>query len=140
MTRSYRYYCRIAAVVFTAYTVYPVVDKLIEERLAHDWAHSALHLLSALFAAWAGWGTRSVLPAKVFVWAVGGLYLVLGVVGWFIPGLVLTTPFAIPLGPPENVFHLVLGVPAAIVAGLGVLRVPTARADEPRYQHSGMEG
>lgn len=139
MSRSYRFYSRIAAVVFAAYTVYPVVDKLIEQRLADDWAHSALHLVSAVFAAWAGWATRSALPAKVFVLGVGGLYLVLGVVGWFIPGLALSTTFAIPLGVPENIFHLVLGVPAVILAGLDVGRGSPARADEPRHQLSGKE-
>ena len=61
---SYRRYCRVATVVFLLFTVYPVVVKTIEHRLAHDWAHSALHLGSAAFAAYAGWLARSVTPAK----------------------------------------------------------------------------
>ncbi|GAA1816155.1 hypothetical protein GCM10009682_41350 [Luedemannella flava] len=113
---TYRNYCRAAAVAFGLYTAYPVVVKIAEDRLAHDWAHSALHLLSALFAAYAGWLAATELPAKLFTWGIGALYGVLGIVGWFIDGLFLTTHLAIPLGPPDNVFHLVIAVPAVVVS------------------------
>lgn len=111
-----RVYCRVAAMAFGLYTVYPVITKLAEHRLAHDWAHSALHLISALVAAYAGWLAASDLPARAFAWGIGAVYVILGVVGWFIDGLLLDTHLAIPLGPPDNIFHLLIGVPALIVA------------------------
>ncbi len=109
---TFRFYCRAAAVVFGLYTAYPLVMKIAEDRLAHDWAHSALHLASAVLATYAGWFARSDVPAKMFTWAIGVLYGILGVAGWFIDGLLLDTPVAIPLDTPANVFHLVLAVPA----------------------------
>lgn len=112
----YRLFCRIAAVVFVVFTAYPVVTKLIEHRLAHDWAHSTLHLASAMVAGYAGWFARSSTPAVVFTWAVAAIYGVLGVVGWFIDGLFLDLPVAVPLGPVDNVFHLGLAA-GALLAG-----------------------
>jgi hypothetical protein len=114
--RTYHYYCRVATVVFVMNTLYPLIMKLSEQRLADDWLHSVLHLMSALVGAYASWHAKSVLPAKIFTWAVGGLYLLLGVFGWFTPGLFLGSPFAIPLGVADNVFHLFLGVPAVVIS------------------------
>jgi hypothetical protein len=105
--------------VFLVFTVYPVVTKLIEQRLAHDWAHSALHLASAVVAAYAGWVARSTTLAVLYTWTIAVTYGVLGVLGWFIDGLLMGTPAAIPLGPVENVFHLVLGVAAFTVGVTG---------------------
>src|SRR6266511_2007087 len=51
-------------------------------------------------------------------WAIAVIYGVLGVVGWFIDGLLLGTPVAIPLGPADNVFHLALAAGALVVAVL----------------------
>ncbi|MFC8796717.1 hypothetical protein ACFT2C_03205 [Promicromonospora sp. NPDC057138] len=113
--RQFRLYCRVAAVLFAGFTVYPVITKLAEHRLAHDWAHSALHLLFCLLAVYAGWAARDARAARLFTGAVGAIYAVLGVIGWFIPGLLLGTPVAIPLDPVANVFHLVLAVPALIL-------------------------
>ena len=45
----------------------------------------------------------------------GLLYGALGIYGWFTDGLFLGTPFAVPLGAAESVFHLVLGVPALAI-------------------------
>lgn len=140
MDRSYRYYCRVAAVVFAIFTAYPITNKIIEERLANDWAHSALHLLSMLFAGWAGWAAKGVRPARLFVWAIGGGYGFLGVLGWFVPGLILATSLAIPLGPVDNVFHLMVGIPAAIIAGLDAVRsrtVPSRRPSQPAQPKRG---
>jgi hypothetical protein len=118
----YRRYCQVAAFVFAAYTVYPVVTKLIEDRLAHDWAHSALHLVSALVAAYAGWLGPPVV-ARLYVVGIGVVYGVLGVYGWFIDGLFLDSHYlAVPLGPVENIFHLALAIPAVTIVAIGALQ------------------
>lgn len=118
----YRRYCQIATFVFAAFTVYPVTTKLIQERLAHDWAHSALHLVSAAVAGYAGW-FGSQLIARLFVIAVGVGYGVLGTFGWFVDGLFLGSHVAIPLGPVENIFHLALSGPALAIIAVGSRRV-----------------
>lgn len=115
MKRAYILYCRIVAAVFLINTFYPVLIKLSQQRLAHDWFHSFLHLLCALFGAYAGWRAKSVGWAKAFTWIIGMLYMVLGVHGWFVPGLFLNSPLAIPLGAIDNIFHLLLSVPALVI-------------------------
>lgn len=122
MKRSYRLYCRLAAGVFIILTLYPAITKFLQERLAHDWLHSLLHLGSALFGVYAGWRATNVMPAKVFTWGIGVLYLGLGVYGWFTPGLFLNTHFAIPLGVVDNVFHLLLSAPALIILVLDLAK------------------
>jgi len=102
--------------VFAINTIYPVAVKVYQQRLADDWLHSLLHLMSALFGAYAGWRATSVLPAKAFTWGIGALYLGLGVYGWFTPGLFLNSTLAIPLGVGDNIFHLLLSAPAFIIA------------------------
>jgi hypothetical protein len=67
---GYRLYCRVATVVFLLFTVFPVVTKIVQHRLAGDWAHGALHLGSAVIAAYAGWFARSGVPAAWFTWAI----------------------------------------------------------------------
>ncbi|GHH75277.1 hypothetical protein [Promicromonospora soli] len=119
--RYFRLYCRVAAFLFAGFTVYPVITKLAEHRLAHDWAHSALHLLFCLLAAYAGWAARDARAARLFTGAVAVIYGVLGVIGWFVPGLLLGTPVAIPLDPVANVFHLVLAVPALVLVTRSVI-------------------
>src|SRR4030095_10480327 len=108
-----------------------VPTKLLQGRLEHDWAHSVLHLGSALLAAYAGWAARSPAPARAFTWAIGVGYFALGCYGWFTRGLLLGTPLAIPLGVPENLFHLLLSLPALAVVLLqlrsGTLQGPDAR-------------
>jgi hypothetical protein len=124
---AYRWYCRIACLVFVLFTAYPVVTKLAEHRLAHDWAHSALHLISAVVAAYAATYAGSIALARLFTVGVAVVYGVLGVVGWFIDGLLLSTPFAIPLGPVDNVFHLGL----AVAAGLVIVLSGRSHVDAP---------
>ena len=51
---------------------------------------------------------------------IGLLYLVLGVYGWFTPGFLLHTPFALPIGVADNVFHLLLSVPAVVIVVMDV--------------------
>jgi hypothetical protein len=132
-----RVYSRVAAVVFLLFTVYPLVTKLLEHRLAHDWAHNVLHLISAAVGIYAGWFARSNTPALAFTWIIAVVYSLLGIGGWFIDGLLLSTPLAIPLGPVDNVFHLVLGFGAVAVllvrrsrAGTQIGRSPRAATGE----------
>jgi hypothetical protein len=68
-----------------------------------------------VLAAYAGWPARGPAPARAFTWAVGVGYFALGCYGWFTRGLLLGTPLAIPLGVPENLFHLLLSVPALVI-------------------------
>jgi hypothetical protein len=107
--------------VFLLFTVYPVVAKLVEHRLAHDWAHSALHLVSALLAAYAGWFGRPLI-ARLYVLGIGLTYTALAAYGMLEGGLFPGTAFAIPLGPVENAFHLVLAVPALAIVVADSLR------------------
>ena len=120
MPRAYRLYCQIATVVFVINTIYPVITKLVQAGLAEDWLHSVLHLCSALVGGYAAWYARNIGPAKLFTWGIGLLYFALGVYGWFTPGLLLGTPLAIPLGAADNVFHLILSVPALVIVVLDV--------------------
>jgi len=115
MAPVYRRYCQTAAVIFILITVYTVITKLLQGRLADDWLHSVLHLCSGLVGVYAGWFARSPAPAQGFTWAVGVLYFALGCSGWFTPGLLLDSPFAIPLGVAENVFHFALSLPALAI-------------------------
>ena len=132
MSRAYRLYCRIATVVFFVNTGYPATTKLFQERLAEDWLHSVLHLCSALFGIYAGWHVSNTAPAKVFTWGIGLFYLVLGLYGWFTSGFLLHTPFAIPLGVADNVFHLLLSVPAVVIIVLAIRRSLKATSSSRR--------
>ena len=124
MHRAYRLYCQVTTLVFVINTIYPVITKLLQERLADDWLHSILHFCSALVGGYAAWYARNIGAAKLFTWGIGLLYFALGMYGWFTPGLLLGTPLAMPLGAADNVFHLILSVPALVIV---VLDVRTAR-------------
>src|SRR4029450_11193462 len=78
MEQAYRRYCQAATVAFVLVTVYTGLTKFFQGRLGHDWAHSVLHLCSALLAAYAGWLAHSAAPARAFTWAVGVGYFTLG--------------------------------------------------------------
>jgi hypothetical protein len=110
-----RVYCRIAAVVFLLFTVYPLITKVLEHRLAHDWAHGLLHLISAAIGIYAGWFAKSHTLAALYTWTIAIVYTALGMGGWFIDGLLLGTVLAIPLGPVDHAFHLLLGLAAVAV-------------------------
>jgi hypothetical protein len=81
-----------------------------------------------VLTAYAGWLARSPTPARALTWALGVGYVTLGCYGWFTQGLLLGTPLAIPLGVPENLFHLLLSVPALAVV---LLRPRSARSQVP---------
>jgi hypothetical protein len=46
MDKTYRAFCIFATAVFALNVVYSIPTKLIQGRLAEDWLHSVLHLLS----------------------------------------------------------------------------------------------
>ena len=121
-----RVYCRTAAVVFLLFTVYPLITKVLEHRLAHDWAHGLLHLGSAAIGIYAGWFAESHLVAAIYTWTIAIVYTALGIGGWFIDGLFLGTAWAIPLTPVDHAFHLLLGL-----AAIAVLVVNGQPAAEP---------
>lgn len=123
MNHAYILYCRIAAVIFIINTLYPVMIKLSQQRLAHDWFHSVLHLLSALFGAYAGWQAKGVITARFFTLIIGMLYFGLAVYGGLMPGLFLGSPLAIPLGMADNIFHLLLSLPALTILVLDLARL-----------------
>ena len=130
LPRACRVFCRYSAMVFVGITVYTVPAKALGGHLADDWMHSLLHLGSAAVAAYAGWGTRRSRAAVLFTGLLAVVYLGLGVLGWFVDGLLLGTPVAVPLGPADNVFHLLLGGAAAtVLAGPLVVRA-SASADD----------
>lgn len=120
-------FARLASLIFLLNTLYPVTVKLMEQRLGHDWLHSLLHLACAVLGAHAGWMSRRATAARAFTWFVGAAYLGLALLGWFVPGLFLHTPFAIPLAPADNVFHLGLGGFAALVSAFELLRAARRR-------------
>ena len=128
---AYRVYCRVATALFLINTVYPVTTKLLQDRLAEDWFHSALHLGSGLLGAYAGWCASSLAPAKLYTWGIALGYLALGSYGWFTRGLFLGTPLAIPLGIADNVFHLLLSA-SAIPAITLATRRPSEAVRESR--------
>jgi hypothetical protein len=121
-----RRYVRLAAAAFVLITAYSVTSKLVQDRLAHDWVHSVLHVLSAAAAIYAGWLARSVQPARLLTLFIGVGYTLLGVLGWFTPGFFLHSAIALPLDTAANVFHLMLGVPALVVVVHDARRPPQA--------------
>ena len=119
-------YVRLAAAAFVLITAYSVTSKLVQDRLAHDWVHSVLHVVSAAAAIYAGWLARSLRPARLLTLMIGVGYTLLGVVGWFTPGFFLHSAVAVPLDMAANVFHLVLGVPALVLVVHDSRRPPKA--------------
>ena len=119
---DFRRFCRIATIVFAVFTLYPIGTKLASGHLAHDWAHSALHAASAGLAGYAGWLASSATPARFYTWFIAVCYGVLGLGAWFVDGLLLGTPVAIPLGPVDNVFHLLLAGTALTAIALATRR------------------
>ncbi len=118
MDKTYRAFCIFATAVFSLNVAYSIPTKLIQGRLAEDWLHSVLHLLSALFAAYAVWSTSRNVSARTYTWGIGFLYLGLLVFGLLTPGLFLNTRFAIPLDTADNAFHIFVSLPALVIVAL----------------------
>lgn len=110
-----RTFVKVVAALFVLNTIYPTVVKGIEGRLAGDWLHGVLHLVTAVIAAYVGWRASDQRAPGMFALGLGLAYPALGVHGLLRPGLFLGTPFAIPLHTADNVFHLLVGIPALIV-------------------------
>ncbi len=122
MNKTYRAFCKFATAVFVLNVVYSIPTKLIQQRLAGDWLHSVLHLLSAVFAAYIVLYASRNVPARGYTWGIGFLYLGLLVYGLLTPGLFLNTPFAIPLGTADNAFHIFVSLPALVIIALDFRR------------------
>jgi uncharacterized protein DUF4383 len=118
MRTSTRGFARAAAVAFLLVTVYTVAFKAPSGELRDDWAHTMLHVVGGVIAAFAGWVARGPVPASVFSVAVAVGYGALGIMGWFVHTLFADQEFRIPLAPADNVFHVLLaaGAVAALAA------------------------
>jgi hypothetical protein len=117
--RPYRAYCRVAAAAFALVVVYTLLVKLLEGELGGDWMHTALHVATGAAAVYAGWFAARAVAAKAFMLGLGAAYGALGIGGWFEDGLLMDSAFRIPLGPQDNLFHLLLVAGAAVTAIAG---------------------
>jgi hypothetical protein len=115
-------FCRIAAVVFGLVAAYTLVAKVPQGGMAHDWLHTALHIVTWALAVYLGWFRRGSVTQRAFTVGVVAVYGLLGIVGWFIDGIALHTTFAIPLAVADNVFHLALAL-----VGLSFIAVASRR-------------
>jgi hypothetical protein len=132
MEQAYRRYCQAAAVAFVLVTLYTVPTKLLQGRLGDDWAHSVLHLGSAVLAAYAGWPARSPAPARAITaryhlgdWGrLPGAWLL-----WLVHARAATGhAVGDPARVPENLFHLLLAAPALAIV---LLDLRSARSRVP---------
>jgi hypothetical protein len=124
----YRAYARVAAAAFFLVAVYTLAVKLPAGEFDEDWLHTVLHVASGAAAVYVGWIARDAAGAMALTLAVAVVYGALGLGGWFVDGLFLDTTFRIPLGPADNVFHLVLAAGAtATAAAVGFRRAVTSR-------------
>ena len=124
----YRTYARVAAAAFFLVAVYTLAVKLpAGEFDDEDWLHTVLHLASGAVAVYVGWIARGAAGAMALTLAVAVVYGALGLGGWFVDGLFMGTTFRIPLGPADNVFHLLLAAGALATAAavrLGAAATP----------------
>lgn len=126
--RPYRAYCRVAAAAFALVVVYTLLVKLLEGELGGDWMHTALHVATGAAAVYAGWFAARAVAAKAFMLGLGAAYGALGIGGWFEDGLLMDSAFRIPLGPQDNLFHLLLVAGAAVTAIAGSRSPPALGA------------
>lgn len=113
-TTLYALYCRLAGIVFFLVVVYTLVLKL-PTGLAGDRVHTLLHVITGSVALYLGWSQGRRLAKSLFTITVAIAYGVLGMSGWFVDGIALDSNYAVPLGPADNVFHLLLALTAAWV-------------------------
>jgi hypothetical protein len=119
-TRPYIIYCRFIGVAFLLVSGYTVWVKLPSGRLATDWLHTAIHVVTGAAALYLGWRQVDGQGALVLTWSVVLSYGMLGIVGWFVDGLAMGTSFRIPLMAADNVFHILL-------AGTGLMAILRGR-------------
>jgi hypothetical protein len=117
----YRSYARGAAAAFSLVVAYTVLNKMPSGEFARDWMHTAVHVATASVAVYAGWISERGAAAKAFTAAIAVGYGALGIFGWFTDGLLMDSTFRIPLDAGGNVFHLALGVAAAVTVAAAAL-------------------
>ena len=114
----YRTYARAAAGAFALVVLYTLVVKRPGGELARDWMHTVLHVVTGLVAAYVGSMAERAKPARLFTATLALGYGALGLFGWFTDGLLMGSPFRIPLGAADNIFHLILGCAAALTVAV----------------------
>jgi hypothetical protein len=87
-------------------------------------------------AVYAGWIAKRTMPAKAFAGSLALGYGALGLFGWFTDGLLMGSPFRIPLGAADNTFHLILAFGAAFTVAVAAF---SAAARERMLAASGSE-
>ncbi len=80
------------------------------------------------------------MPAKAFTVTIAVGYGALAVFGWFTDGLLMGSPFRIPLEAADNVFHLVLGFAAALTLAVAPSSPVARRWIARRRRTSGEDG
>jgi hypothetical protein len=110
----YRVYARGAAAAFLLVVLYTVLRKVPDGEFARDWTHTALHVVTAVFALHAGWLADDARPARALTAALALTYGALGVGGWFTDGLFMGSVFRIPLQSADNIFHLAFAIAATV--------------------------
>jgi hypothetical protein len=128
----YRGFSRFAAVAFFLVAIYTLLVKVAGGDIRDDWSHTVLHVATGLFAVYAGWIAAGETAAVAFAWALALGYGGLGVVGWFIHGLLMNTTLRVPLGAADNVFHLFLGAGAIVAIAVAWAWTERPRADRTR--------
>lgn len=113
---KYRWYCRFTALVFSLVSAYTVMIKVPAGDFTRDWAHTALHVATALLAVHLGWFAPVGWGQRRFTWVLVAAYGALGAVGWAVGGILMDSPFRVPLTAADNVFHLLLAAVGVAVA------------------------
>lgn len=98
--------------MFLLVATYTIAVKVPAGALQDDWLHTVLHLATALAALAVGGAGVPPTWARAFTWALLVVYGALGVLGWFVDGLMLHTRLRVPLSVADNVFHLLLAAGA----------------------------
>ena len=114
--------CKIAGIVLV---VVGVVGFFMPTMLGMHLTviHDVVHILSGAVAAFVGFRS-SVGAARKFGWIFGGIYLLLGILGFVAPSLVGTIlghpgPLTASDLLPDNVVHLLVGGAFLVLASIG---------------------
>ena len=115
--------------------VSPAQGFIVTERadllgvFAVNWLHNLVHILVGVAGLAAG---RAIPSSRTFAQVIGWLFLLLGIVGFVVPGDLLLG--ILPLNPPDNVLHLLTGL-VGLFFGYAPARVaeaPEVPASEER--------